>query len=365
MTNHPPCIFLNDNIPSHATMRGVARYFRHVADGLIAHFGSRAVIFSHETRDYGAARHIRSVRFRGSEQLGLHDKLAAIAIWKVHPKVIYSPWFSHVRTSAAKVFTVHDLVYELFPQHCSRWQVPLRNLTLERKRCVEQADLLIAVSRNTAKDIASVYPDVNPERIVVIHEGVAPFFFERGASPSGTARKPYFLYVGARGGHKNFLHLLVAYGQSGLAGQFDLRVISPSPFTSQESEIMQKYRLEGSVQLIANANDADLRESYAGSAAFVYPSQYEGFGLPILEAMASSTLVATSNVSAMPEAGGDVAFYFDPDSVESIADCLKQVANLSADQRIQRIAKGVARACTFSWERCQRQTVDVIERLLN
>lgn len=365
MANHPSCIFLNDNIPSHATMRGVARYFRHVTDGTIAHFGNQVVIFSHEARDYKPARHIRSVRFRGSEQLGLHDKLATIAMWGIRPGVVFSPWFSNVHTSATKVFTVYDLIYELFPQYHSRMQVPLRNLALERKNCIEQADALIAISHNTAENIVSIYPNVNPAPIVVIHPGVAPFFFERSAPSPVAAHKPYFLYVGARAGHKNFSRLLIAYGQSGLAKHFDLRVITSSPFTSQESEIMQKYRLESSVQLITDANDADLRESYAGSVAFVYPSEYEGFGLSILEAMASGTLVATSDTSSMPEAGGHVAFYFDPGSVESIADCLKRVANLPNGQRRWRIEKGMARARTFSWERCQRQTVDVIERLLN
>lgn len=355
-------ILINDNIPSQATMRGVARYFRHVAAGLIARFGSRVVVLSSEAGDYGPARHVRSLRFRGSEQLGLHDKLAAVLVRRLRPRVVYSPWLSDVRTSAAKAFTVHDLIYEMFPQYRSRRLTPLRDLGRERRRCIEQAAALLAVSQNTAKDLASNYPGLDASRITVVYSGVAPFFFD--GPPPGPILRPYFLYVGMRGGYKNFLRLLLAWGQSGLAENYDLRVISSAPFTVQEREIMREHRLENSVRLVANVGDAGLRDSYAGATAFVYPSEYEGFGLPILEAMASGTLVATSGVSSMPEVGGGAAFYFDPADVESIAGCLRRVADLPAEQRRQRVAEGIARARTFSWERCQQQTVAVIEGLL-
>jgi glycosyltransferase involved in cell wall biosynthesis len=178
--------------------------------------------------------------------------------------------------------------------------------------------------------------------------------------------KPFFLYVGNRRAYKNFSRLLIAYGQSGLAKEFDLRIISPTntDFSDEEIAYIERYRLRDSLQLMAAVSEHTLRESYAGAAAFVYPSEYEGFGLPVLEAMASGTIVATSNVASMPEVGGEAAFYFDPCNSESIADCLIKVTSLSREQRAERIALGAVQARTFTWERCQQQTVDVFRTLM-
>ena len=106
----------------------------------------------------------------------------------------------------------------------------------------------------------------------------------------------------------------------------------------------------------------DLPGLYAAADALLMPSQYEGFGLPILEAMASGTLVATSNTASMPEVGGDIAFYFDPYDTESIAEGLRRIATLSDDERARRIDQGVTRAHTFTWTRCQEQTIEVFRR---
>jgi glycosyltransferase involved in cell wall biosynthesis len=201
---------------------------------------------------------------------------------------------------------------------------------------------------------------------VVIYLGVDDFFFETSSSPLSTESRPYFLFVGHRVVHKNFLRLLAAFGKSGLAEDFDLRVISPTDsfFSAAEAEIIAKYQLHDRVNLITSASEITLRESYAGAVAFMYPSEYEGFGLPILEAMASGTLVATSNISSMPEVGSRAAFYFDPSSDESIAESFQQIVNLSDEQRSERITLGIAHARTFTWLRCQQQMAETLHKMM-
>jgi glycosyltransferase involved in cell wall biosynthesis len=128
--------------------------------------------------------------------------------------------------------------------------------------------------------------------------------------------------------------------------------------------MIEQYRLQGAVRLVNAASEDTLCASYAHAVALLYPSEYEGFGLPVIEAMACGTLVATSCVSSLPEVGGDVALYFDPGNVQSMIECLSQIAHLSQDQRRDRISNGVARARMFTWERCQQQTVDAFRRLM-
>ena len=226
---------------------------------------------------------------------------------------------------------------------------------------------LLAISHSAAEDVIRVYPSIDPKKIHVIHLGVT----QRAVADSPSAvlnggMRPYFLYVGLRAKYKNFIRFLEAFGRSGLAADFDLRVVSPisAPLEPNEEEILAKYRLADRLHIHTSVSDDHLTALYRGATAFVYPSLYEGFGLPILEAMAAGTLVATSNISSMPEIGGDVAFYFDPSDIESIADCLRHVAYCQDDDRRLRINRGIARAQQFTWEKTQQETNRILEMFI-
>ena len=369
-------IFINDTIHLHSSQRGVTRCFNHIADGIINNFGKNIVIYSPQARDYGAAKHIRSLPrsiCRGSGRLGItkimsriNDQLAEISAKRECASIMYSPYYGNLKFKGIQVFTIHDMIHELFPQHFDQERHDIRSFIAEKKYCFERADVLVAISKSTADNLISFYPHIDATKIIVAHWGVDKFFFQDSNLPSKQIGKPYFLFVGHRVLHKNFLRLLVAFGQSGLSKDFDLRVISPTEnsFSSKESEVMAQYQLQGNVHLITSASEIELRESYRNAFAFVYPSEYEGFGLPILEAMASGTLVATSNISSMPEIGGQHAFYFDPYSSDSIAECLHKITNLSNKHRNDCIAYGIAHARTFTWQRCQQLMVNTLSGLI-
>jgi glycosyltransferase involved in cell wall biosynthesis len=355
-------IFINDNVPLGA--RGMARYFSHVLHGFIDHFGDQIVVFSPAARDYQPAAYLPALHFKGSEQLGLHDKLATWAVWRTRPQALYSAWFNAIRTSLPQAIVIYDLIYERFPGYHSWKQTPLRNLARERRSSLERADVILAISHSTARDILAYYPRVAPARIRITPLGVDASFLGATPAPPMTPGPPYLLYIGFRTGHKNFLRLLEAYGRSGLAQDFALRVVSALPCRADEQQVIDRYQLGAHIQWIPSASDTELCAHYAGAAAFVYPSEYEGFGLPILEAMAAGTVVVTSNVSSMPEIGGSSALYFDPYDIDSIASGLRAAVVLSAAERQQRLAEGQARARAFTWERCQQQTIAAIQELL-
>jgi len=362
----PRRVFLSDAIEYHAVRGGVARYFRKIAEGVAAAFGRDAVICSAERMDYGAARYIPTWRFRGSARLRVQDVIASVAAYWVKPALFYSSYYGNARTDAPQVFTVYDMIHErAYGKSAHDSRVARRSLQ-EKRDCLERAAALLAISQATARDIVAHYPSIDATKILVTPLGVDNVFFEAdGRQPTPTG-KPYLLYVGNRAGNKNFARLLVAFGRSGLAREFDLRVITPTGtgFMPAERERIGELGLRESIHLITAANEPTLRASYAAAVALVYPSVYEGFGLPILEAMASGTLVATSNVSSMPEVGGDVALYFDPYSTEAMAECLRRVVGLPAEERDRRIARGIARARTFTWARCQQQTIDLFRAFL-
>ncbi len=360
-------LFINDNIRSYSRQRGVARCFWQITDGLIRHFQAETAIFSPARRDYGRARHIRSVQmdFRGSHRLRLHrvtDKWAEWVSNRMGAGVFFSPYYGQAHPKAPEIFMVHDLIHAL-PEYRADETPFAAAFRLEVRRCLERARCLIAVSRNTAADIVKCYPHISPGKIVVIHHGVDAFFFDAVKELPAASRKPFFLFVGNRQGYKNFLRLLQAFGESGLSQAHDLRVISPGPqiFTRAEAGLIRKFALEKSVYFSGN-EDVNLRASYAAAVAFVYPSEYEGFGMPVLEAMAAGSLVAASNRSSIPEVGGDALLYFDPLEVASLADCLRRAANLSAAGREQLRRKGLARAREFTWERAVQKTVQIMNR---
>lgn len=364
----PSSVFIYDNITSLGAPGGVARYFNHVRDCLIAHFGDQITIFSPRLKNYDPARHFRGLpeNFKGSGWLRIQQVNAFLAgrITKRYSSAFfYSPYYGNVQTKAAQIFTVYDMIHELYFPKTRASQAFIE----EKKRCIEQAALLIAISKSTAHDVISCYPQVDPAKIETIWLGVDDFFFGVPKEHK-TGRKPYFLYVGARNGYKNFQRTVQAFGQSGLAKDFNLLVISPDigdRFNDIELALLNRYKLENTVNLHLAVSETELRSSYSGAVALIYPSEYEGFGLPVLEAMASGTIIAASNAASIPETGGNVALYFDPKSVDSIANTLQDVASLSEIDRRAKIDQGISRAKQFSWARCQQETVKVIENLVN
>lgn len=359
-------IFLNDNVHSRPQQRGVTRYFRNVADGIVRHFGDRVVVFSSDERDFGPAKRVRPAPVGGRYQFTLHDVQASLASFWHRTTLFYSAYFGAAWTPADQVFTVYDMIYELFPQYFSREDPSNRWLIAQKRKCIERAAAVIAISESTAADILALYPHVERSRVHVIPPGVDELFLAADSPLPARSSEPYFLYVGNRTLYKNFARLLDAFVRSGLLKKHRLLVVSPAggELDATESARLERAGFGRRVEIISGLDDTSLRELYRRSEALVYPSQYEGFGLPVLEAMASGTLAATSRAASLPEAGGSAAFYFDPDDTDSIADCLCRVAALSEDARRDLILRGRAHASGFRWQRCQEGVVELLESLV-
>jgi glycosyltransferase involved in cell wall biosynthesis len=280
-----------------------------------------------------------------------------------NPNIVHETYYSSrcIAPKTAKVvLTVYDMIHEKFSDIFPKNDRTTRN----KKLAVERADHIICISEQTRQDLIEMF-GVHPAKISVVHLGVTfvnqeEFFKEK--SPSA---RPFLLYVGSRGGYKNFVGLLEAYAASyKLKKEFDLICFGGGVFTAGEKDMLHRLEIEiGRVSHIVG-DDKLLAGYYKAASAFVYPSLYEGFGIPPLEAMSFDCPVVCSGVSSIPEIVGEAAEMFNPYDLHSIRIAIERVVS-DDSLRQNLIARGRERFKVFSWERCARETLDVYRKVLS
>jgi glycosyltransferase involved in cell wall biosynthesis len=267
------------------------------------------------------------------------------------------------------VLTVHDLIFRRFPQYHKRlnyWY-----LDLAMPLYVRRADAIIAISECSRRDLIAAY-GVSPEKVRVIYEAAAPQFAPPPVDEVARVRAQYglperfLLTVGTIEPRKNLSRLLEAFEILARQGEVDAWVIVGRPGWLYDDFFA---RLEASswrdqVILAGFVPDEDLPAVNAAATVAVLPSSYEGFGLPVLEAMACGTPVVCSNVSSLPELGGDAARYFDPADVEAMVAALEKVLADGA-LRDEMRCRGLEQAARFSWKRAAQETRALYEQLID
>ncbi len=265
-----------------------------------------------------------------------------------------------------RVVTIHDMALDRFPQF-SRKLFGQRWASSRTCEVARRADMVIAVSQHTANDIQEYY-GIPPERIAVIYNGVDEEYFpERDPVKFGVLQERYgirtdryILYVGGSDPRKNLHTLLQAYHRlPAIHRDYGLVVVGGIGWGSQELyDCIGSLKLQNSVVLAGYVPVVDLRILYSMAAVLVYPSLYEGFGLPPLEAMACGCPVITSNSSSLPEVVGEVAPMLDPLDVEGLASAIERVVCDGHYRELLRV-KGFERAKLFSWEKTARETLAI------
>ncbi|MDV7199727.1 glycosyltransferase family 1 protein [Roseovarius sp. 10] len=261
---------------------------------------------------------------------------------------------------ARRVLTIYDMIHERFPS-----DFPLADKTSRYKAAAaKRADHVICISEATRADVIE-FLNLPPEKISVIHLGfdLMKPRTEAFAKLGGKTDGPFLLYVGNRGGYKNFLRLLDAYASSPtLRYQFKLVCFGGGPFSAEEREKITRLHLTSDQVVQFGGNDEILSGLYARASAFVYPSLYEGFGIPPLEAMSHGCPVVCAATSSIPEVVGNGGEYFDPADIGSIRESIERVVG-SESHRDVLVRKGRARLDSFSWDRCAHETLNVYRRL--
>ncbi len=275
-------------------------------------------------------------------------------------------WHSTYYTSPSRwrgkqVVTIVDMIYERYPD---LFNGPFDNQIREQKRrTVAQADAVICISETTRRDVLQFFRAPRDKTWVVplAHSDLFRPLQSANNGFENSPKRPYLLYVGNRTGYKNFDFLLQAYAVWQHRKEVDLVVISREPWTVKEQRFLSESKLESRVSLRMVVDDEQLRHLYCQAVALVYPSLYEGFGIPLLEAMGCGCPVVASDIPSTREVAGEIPIYFEVASSESLLHALESVMN--EGQSTLRRTAGITHASQFSWDKTARQTLEVYRRL--
>ena len=277
-----------------------------------------------------------------------------------HPDIIHETYYSKNIVgprNIKRIITVHDMIHELFPEYFS-----VSDPTNEYKKiAISRADHIICVSENTKDDLVRI-AGVKESKVSVVHLG-----FELAGNDlfmESIVSRPFFLFVGSRRGYKNFKLLVMAYASSSqLLKNLDFVCFGGGCFNSEERRFFEEQKIPLERIRQVSGNDALLSQYYKNALFFVYPSLYEGFGIPPLEAMSHGCPVACSNTSSIPEVVGDAALMFDPYSVESIQYSLEKLF-VDSSARDSFTSQGFERIKNYSWNKCARETIQIYKTVL-
>jgi glycosyltransferase involved in cell wall biosynthesis len=348
---------------------GIGRYTRELIAALGAEGHAPVILSAGSHRSYPQARRLRASGLLPAlltlGQLEIGRVVNELGLELVHDP---SGVMAHAFTPVRRVVTVHDAFPFVTPATSTALERLIYRLWLPL--ALRRADAVITVSECSKRDILRYLP-IQTEQVVVVPnavsasyrpltaEEIAPGLGRHGLEPG------YLLFVGSVEPRKNLLRLLEAFALARREANRARLVIVGARNAWIDSPVgaaVERLGLGDWVRFTGYVAEADLPALYNGAAGFAFPSLYEGFGLPVLEAMACGTPVVTSNVSSLPEVAGDAALLVDPCDTEALARSLQGLLT-DADLRADLRERGLRRAALFSWGRTARETVEVYRKV--
>ena len=275
-----------------------------------------------------------------------------------HP-TYYDPYFLKYLKGKPFFITVYDTIHEKYPEIINSIDKTLEN----KKVVLSKAKIILAISNSTKKDLIQLY-NIPAERIEVVY--LAASINKQIALPKGKLNLPekYILFVGNRDFYKNFKNFILAL-EPLLKEHKDLFLIAAGGggFTKEENQYFHSMQLENKI-IHFGADDKTLAALYSNALAFIFPTLYEGFGIPALEAMNCDCPVIMSDTSSLPEVGGNAAIYFDPNNTDDMRNKIASVI-FNSELREELINKAALQRNKFSFEKTAKHTFEVYKRFLN
>jgi len=367
-------IIFDHQIFTQQSYGGISRYMVRLAQGLLA-LGHQADVVApiHRNR---FLKDLPDERVHGLELerfppktgrlfMLANDQLSRLVMRNMGADLLHETYYNAQPVSTAtkgRVITVYDMIHEKYAANFSP-----RDPAVKYKRlAVDRADHVICISHSTKNDLCALF-EVPEHKVSVVHLGFEMFNQLHNLKPDISASqevRPFLLYVGSRGGYKNFDRMLKAVAaRPALRDNFDVIAFGGGAFNAAEQALITTLGFSPQGVRQVGGGDSVLGSLYAQASAFVYPSLYEGFGLPSLEAMAQDCPVITSNSSSMPEVVGNAGAYFDPLDIEAQAEAMCSVV-FDEQRRSELIELGRQRLPLFSWVRCALETQAVYQKVL-
>ncbi|RLJ73893.1 glycosyltransferase family 4 protein [Pedobacter alluvionis] len=295
----------------------------------------------------------------GINQFNSVSKLKARNYDVFHP-TYYHPYFLPYLKGKPFVVTFLDMIHEKFNDKYSELKQDTK-IYDNKKLLLKESSKVIAISESTKNDIIEIF-NVNPEKIEVIYLGNSMLLDANGSKINRVVNDDYILYVGNRSLYKNFSFYLSSVAEIIRQKRIKLICAGGGEFNSEEILLISELKLSELVEYIS-IDDSILSNLYANALGFAFPSLYEGFGIPVLEAFACKCPVMLSKQGSLPEVGGDAAIYFDPENKEEIRNALLTLIE-NPIYREELISKGNKRLQKFSWDRTFEETANLYQQIL-
>jgi len=364
-------IAFDHQIFTYQSYGGISRYYASLADELYK-FNQSVKIFAglyqNNYLEYLPSEIVKGIKVKNypKKSSGFFNLLnyghCKIQLGLSNHDILHETYYSNLpsfKFRGCRVTTVYDMIHEIFRSSFSDSE----NITRLKKATFSRVDHIISISQSTKNDLITMF-EIPENKISVVHLGVDLSSFQSKKSKINVTRKPYLLFVGSRSGYKNFERLIRAYSSSDrLIADFDLIAFGSNSFNLDENELLKRLGLSNGKVIHVTGNDQILAELYSSASAFIYPSLYEGFGLPPLEAMASGCPVISSSTSSMPEVIREAGEFFNPMNIENIREAIENVV-YSSSRTNELIKLGYQNIKDFSWHKCAAESLNIYRNLL-
>lgn len=349
---------------------GISKYFVEIITRL-PNYGIEPVLLLNSTRNHHLAE--SGLVTEAKRDSPLQSKIRGL-LWRLtgYPRYVISKktnvdlihhTFTHKgylgQLNKPSVVTVYDMIPEVYPEY-----FPMGNPHFAKEKYAEKCDRIISISDSTTRDMLQFYGESIEDKTFIIPFGVGEQFLEPDLSVEmPVLPENYLLFVGIRRGYKEFATAFQAFEEIALhEDNLHFVIVGGGRYSDAERDMITNSNFKNRVMHF-NPSDKQMPLFYKRASCFLFPSVYEGFGLPTLEALASGTPVVLADASCSREVGGDLAIYFEPGSVQGLAEAIGQARAKEWRELIK--LEGPLRARAFNWDSVAEQTAMLYKQLLN